>query len=109
MSRAVYAAGHWRRRDPLEGLSEPMLRAIDAASLADLALGDGGYRFEQMAGRAIAPATVYALADRGLLRFAAGPDGDRTAFRITAKGRIVAAEILRRREARRTLSRRAAS
>ena len=34
MSGAVYACGHWRRRDPLEGLNEPL-----RAALADAALG----------------------------------------------------------------------
>jgi hypothetical protein len=31
MSGAVFANGHWRRRDPLKGLSPAMRAALDAA------------------------------------------------------------------------------
>ena len=93
MTGAVFAAGHWRRRDMLEGLTESMLAAIRDAEAGPLKFFEGQYRFVLIGH---APATVRALAERGLLRFSAGPEGAERAYRLTQRGRAVALELKRR-------------
>lgn len=96
---AIFAHGHWRRRDPLEGLTENMRAALADAELGRLELAFGMYSHPD--GRcAFHPATVRGLADRGLLRVNAGAQGRDPAFRLTARGKEAVAELHRRTENR---------
>jgi hypothetical protein len=102
---AVYAAGHWRKRDPLEGLTKTMRAAIDELSIGDLWLSAGGYRRATAANaQAFAPSTLVALRARGLAeqRYASVPCGPSLGpfYRATRNGRAIAAVIRRRAETR---------
>lgn len=102
MISAVFACGHWRRRDPLAGLTPRMRAAISDAGIGPLQLAHGAYSAAHgMA--AHAPATVRGLAERGLMRLSAGPEGAKTAFRLTDAGKTCAAELQRRAGVRRRL------
>ncbi len=102
-SPAVFACGHWRKRDRLEGLSALMRAAIADAAIAyaaqrRLELRNGRYGGEE--GRWHAPQTLAALAERGLVEVRAGPLVRENAYRLTRRGREIAAEIERRRQVR---------
>lgn len=94
VSTAIFAAGHWRRRDPLEGLTPAMREAI--AQDSPFTLVGGVYRVPS---RSVvhAPATLAALAARGLVELRL-PRLERplAAYRLTRRGRDIAAEIARR-------------
>ena len=91
MSGAIIRDGHWRRRDPLKGLSLAMLTTIRA--FHDGALGQTRTDVR----------TVRALADRGLLRRHAGPDGLSPDYAVTPEGLVIIAELRRRDTARAAL------
>lgn len=98
MTAPVFAAGHWRRRDPLEGLTPAMRFAlIDLDRYGALNLQDGLYRSALYDIATIAPATMTALAVRGLAeqRFARTARA-KPSYRLTRRGREILAEILRR-------------
>ena len=107
MSSAVFAQGHWRRRDMLEGLAPSLLAAIEALSDGALAL-EGGRYTDLNDYFSIAPSTLSALAYRGLaaMRFPKTPQGETVkVYMLTPAGRAVAAEIARRRANRVKFSR----
>jgi hypothetical protein len=95
VSGAIIRDGHWRRRDPLHGVSPPMRAALLAFRNDDLG--------RREAGRGLHVGTVRALATRGLLRRDAGPEGLSPAFALTREGHAALAEIDRRAAARRRL------
>lgn len=98
--RIVYRAGHWSPADLLADLTPPMRAALAEAARGPLELSDSAY-----APGAHAAATIRALADRGLIKLRAGPNGLRRRFEITPKGRERFAEIVRRAEVREKLRR----
>ena len=71
---AACSFGSRRRRDPLASLSAEMRAALAEADGAPLSLDGGVYRYRPGA-HGHAPQTVYALADRGLMRLSAGREG----------------------------------
>ena len=100
---AIFAHGHWRRRDPLEGLTPAMIAAMRVAASGDFLLRDGLY--QAVTGESHPPVTIAALAERGLLRLSCGPEGRERRFVITRRGREIAAEIHRRAQVRARLTR----
>ena len=107
---AVFANGHWRRRDALEGLNAGMRAALIFATDGPLTLSRGRYRALHGKAavrviRSVAPATVRGLAERGLLRLSAGDEGRLRRFVLTAAGDAVVAEIRLRAEVRAKLLR----
>jgi len=128
-SSAIFANGHWRRRDPLAGLAPAMLAAIEAMAAGPLRLVGGRYLPEDHAEAAdawgeaahrrafagmdsyliaVAPPTLSALDARGLarVRFVKGADGlSVKTYALTPAGRTLAAEIARRRAARVAITR----
>ena len=101
MSSAIIRNGHWRRRDPLKGLNDAMLAALRLADVTPLSLLRGAYGIGDR--EAYAPATVQALAVRGLLRLSAGRDGRRRDYVLTPAGREIVVELRRREAARAAL------
>lgn len=99
MSSAIIRNGHWRRRDPLAGLTPPMRKALLDAGLGQLELAHGAYSPAE-GFFAHAPSTVRALAERSLLRLSAGAEGTARTFKLTREGRVCLAEIERRAAAR---------
>jgi len=89
MSRPIRS----RRVDPLASLTADMRFALKNVDDC-LTLRDGFYR--SPTGRCHAPATVRALAERGLLRLSAGPDGLLKRFVLTPAGMKLAEELSRR-------------
>jgi len=101
VSGAVFAHGHWRRRDPLEGLTAPMRAAIRLMAAGPVALRDGLYRGALDFRAGATPATIGALAARGLAEPRFSPLArTRPAFRLTRRGAEIAAEIARRARSR---------
>lgn len=105
MSSAVFANGHWRRRDPLAGLNAAMRCALLATERGPLVLIGGRYVAEPkatgpataaLATASVAPATVAALAERGLFKISAGRDGTLRRYVRTARGDEILAELRRR-------------
>ncbi len=76
-----------------------MLDALVLNAQSPLSLIDGRYR-RQPDHEGHAPATIHALADRGLLRLSAGHDGALRRYKLTDAGHVVVHEIRRRAENR---------
>jgi hypothetical protein len=93
---AVYAAGHWRRRDALAGLAPAMREAIALmASDGKLTLRGGDY-WPAIPMSSVRAATLAACAARGLAVQRFDPLTGRAFYRLTRRGREIAAEIARR-------------
>lgn len=106
MTGAVYAQGHWRRRDPLEGLNEALLAALEDAFAEPLAqVGGRGPWRAGLRARGHARQTVAAAARRGLLRLRCDAAGQTPRYALTAAGLACVQEIRRRAKARKTLAR----
>ena len=95
---APYRRGHLTH--PLHESATPRRHLVAEAARGPLELSDSAY-----APGAHAAATIRALADRGLIKLRAGPNGLRRRFEITPKGRERFAEIVRRAEVREKLRR----
>ena len=106
---AVFAHGHWRRRDPLEGLTPTMRVTILAiTTFGPLRLANGFYRPDASTSFGATPATMTALAIRGLAEQRFSPTvSARPFYRLTRRGREIAAEIGRRAGVRAKLEHRA--
>ncbi|RBP01059.1 hypothetical protein DFR50_1594 [Roseiarcus fermentans] len=110
MTGAVYACGHWRRRDALAGLNPACLALLEDAFAHPLTspTGHGPWRSGDRP-RSHATQTLHAAARRGLLHRAADADGQNPRWALTAPGLAAALEILRRQKVRATLARHRAS
>lgn len=106
MTGAVFAHGHWRRRNPLEGLSAGILAAVEDAHAEPLARSsDRGAWRAGLRARAHKAPTVAAAARRGLLRLRCDVEGQNCRYALTAAGLEVAAELVRRAKARAAIAR----
>ena len=101
---AVYAAGHWRKRDPLAGLTPAMLNAVADLADTNLSLRAGAYSTEFGGDDLHAPATLVALAARGLAELRFDIRSGERFYRSTRAGRAIAEVIRRRAETRAELS-----
>ena len=99
MSSAIFACGHWRRRDPLAGLTDVMRDALTLASQSPLYLLDGLYR-RDLGEPGVPPSTVTALSVRGLMRVHAGPEGLLRRHILTPAGHRLVAVMRQRAETR---------
>jgi len=91
-----------RRFDPLESLTPAMRFALRAGEDAGFEFCGGGVYRDRL-GRAHAPITLRSLAERGLVRLSAGPDGQRRRFALTREGQRLALELQRRADVRAAL------
>jgi hypothetical protein len=104
---AVFAAGHWRKRDALGGLAPAMREAVALlASQGRLTLSAGDYWPVGGLLHVRAP-TLAACAARGLAVQRFDPLTGRAFYRLTRRGREIAAELARRAEVRARLLKRA--
>jgi hypothetical protein len=88
MSRSLMRKAHWRWGDPLQGLSQTMLKTLDLFAKGPDALA---VRIPTLKSN-----TVHALAKRGLLRRGAGAGRAGHDFVVTREGSEVLGEFRRR-------------